>query len=209
MARSKREVPHFYLATTIDLGAATAWLEDANRDRPPAERLVPAALLLRATVRAARAVPVLNGHWVDDELRPSAAVHLGVAISLRGGGLIAPAIRDADELGVDALMARLRDLTGRARSGVLRASELTDPSITVTNLGDLGVESVYGVIYPPQVAMVGFGRVVDRPWALDGALAVRPVVTATLAADHRAANGHEGARFLAAIDRALQRPEEL
>ena len=72
-----------------------------------------------------------------------------------------------------------------------------------------GVESVLGVIYPPQVALVGFGKVVDRPWAVDGMLTVRPVVTATLAADHRASDGHRGGLYLEAVDRLLQMPEEL
>jgi pyruvate dehydrogenase E2 component (dihydrolipoamide acetyltransferase) len=136
-------------------------------------------------------------------------VHLGVAISLRGGGLVAPALRGAHELDLDALMRALRDLVSRARAGVLRASEMTDPTITVTNLGDRGVESVYGVIYPPQVAMVGFGRISERPWAVEGLLGVRPLVVVTLAADHRASDGHDGARFLDSIARHLQHPEEL
>jgi pyruvate dehydrogenase E2 component (dihydrolipoamide acetyltransferase) len=82
-------------------------------------------------------------------------------------------------------------------------------TLTVTSLGDQGVEAVFGVIHPPQVALVGFGAVVERPWAAGGMLGVRPVVTATLAADHRATDGAVGARYLTAVDRLLQRPEEL
>jgi pyruvate dehydrogenase E2 component (dihydrolipoamide acetyltransferase) len=112
-------------------------------------------------------------------------------------------------LNLDELMAKLRDLIMRARSGKLRSSELSDPTITVTNLGEQGVPAVYGVIYPPQVALVGFGKIVERPWASGGLLGVRPVMTATLAADHRASDGHRGGIFLAAIDRLLQEPEKL
>lgn len=208
MARSKREIPHYYLATTVDLAAATTWLTEQNSHRPVTERLLPAALLLKATALAAHDVPTLNGFW-DGGYRAAPAVHLGVAVSLRGGGLIAPAIHDADRLTLDELMAALRDLVERARAGRLRSSEMSDPTITVTNLGDQGAEEVYGVIYPPQVAMVGFGRIVERPWARNGMLGVRPTVTATLAADHRASEGHEGSRFLATIDRLLQAPEAL
>jgi pyruvate dehydrogenase E2 component (dihydrolipoamide acetyltransferase) len=208
MARSKREIPHYYLATAIDLSSALNWLGDANAARPVTERLLPAALLLKATSLAIGDVPTMNGFWVDG-FRPSAAVHLGVAVSLRGGGLIAPAIHDADRLDLDSLMAALRDLVRRARAGTLRGSEMSDPTITVTNLGDQGVEEVFGVIYPPQVALVGFGKVTERPWAAGGMLGVRPVVRATLAADHRVSDGHDGARFLAAIDRLLQEPEAL
>jgi pyruvate dehydrogenase E2 component (dihydrolipoamide acetyltransferase) len=173
------------------------------------ERLVPAALLLKATALAVRKHPELNGFWVDDAFVPGSGVHLGVAIALRGGGLVAPAIHDADRLTVDEMMSAMKDLVGRASAGRLRGSEMSDPTLTVTNLGDQGVESVHGVIYPPQVALVGFGKVVDRPWAVDGMLAVRPVVTLTLAADHRATDGFSGGRLLATIDQLLQRPEAL
>jgi pyruvate dehydrogenase E2 component (dihydrolipoamide acetyltransferase) len=209
MARSKREIPHYYLRTQIDLDPAMRWLRDANQRRPVGERLVPAALLLTAAARAAKQVPEVNGFWVDGGFRPTDAVHLGVAISLRGGGLVAPAIHDADTLAVDEIMARLRDLVERARSGHLRQSEMADPTLTVTNLGERGTDEVLGVIYPPQVALIGFGRVVDRPWAVDGMLAVRPVVTATLSADHRVSDGHRGSRYLALVEELMQRPEEL
>jgi pyruvate dehydrogenase E2 component (dihydrolipoamide acetyltransferase) len=208
MARSKREIPHYHLATTIDMGAVARWLSDANSRRPVTGRVLPAAVLLKAVALAARDVPAVNGLWVDG-FQPASAVHLGVAVSLRGGGLIAPAIHDADRLTVDELMAALRDVVERARSGRLRSSEMTDAGLTVTNLGEQGADEVYGVIYPPQVALVGFGRIVERPWASDGMLAARPTVRATLAADHRVSDGHEGSRFLAAVDRLLQSPEAL
>ncbi|MEV5955347.1 2-oxo acid dehydrogenase subunit E2 [Streptomyces sp. NPDC051987] len=209
MSRSKREIPHYYLSTTIDLTTAMDWLRRVNRGRTPADRLVPAALLLRAAVLAAREVPSLNGHWQDDGFTPAPDVHLAVAVSLRQGGLLAPVIHDAGSLPPDALMSRLKDLVERARRGRLRGSETSGATLTVTNLGEQGVESVYGVIHPPQVALVGFGAVVERPWAAGGMLGVRPVVTATLAADHRASDGAVGARYLRAVDRVLQNPEEL
>jgi pyruvate dehydrogenase E2 component (dihydrolipoamide acetyltransferase) len=208
MARSKREVPHYYLRTTIDLHGVRQWLDAVNADRPPTDRVVPAAVLCWATAQAAAANPGLNGHWVDDGFRPARGVQLGIAVNLRDGGLLAPVIPGAENLDAEKLMHRLRDLTDRARHGGLKATEMADPSITVTNLGDTGVEEVYGVIYPPQVAMLGFGKVVERPWVVDGRVEVRPVVTVTLAADHRATNGHQGARFLTTIDRLLQDPEE-
>ncbi len=209
MARSKREIPHYYLSTTIDVSATLGWLEHANLDRPIASRLVLPVLLLKATARAVARVPETNGFFVDGVFTPSEPVHVGVAVSLRTGGVIAPAIHDTDRLSLDELMTKLRDLVGRARSGVLRSSEMSDPTITVTNLGDLGVEAVFGVIYPPQVALVGFGRVTERAYAQAGMLGVRPCVTATLSADHRTSDGHRGGRFLAEIDRLLQEPEKL
>ncbi len=209
MARSHREIPAYYLAHDIDMSRALDWLAARNRERGVAERLLPAALLLKAAALAARDVPEMNGFWRDDAFAPSTAVHLGVGISLPGGGLIAPAIHDAEGLPLDALMAALRDLVARTRGGTLRGSELTDATLTVTNLGDRGVETVFGVIYPPQVALVGFGRIVERPWAEHGMLAARRQVTASLTADHRASDGHRGALYLAAIDALLQDPERL
>ncbi|NNC93809.1 MAG: 2-oxo acid dehydrogenase subunit E2 [Acidimicrobiia bacterium] len=209
MTRAKREIPHYYLGHQIDMGRALAWLEEENSRRPVAERVLPAVLLLKAAARAIRAVPEVNGFWMDDEFRPSEPVHLGVAISLRDGGLIAPAIHNADTLALPDLMSALRDLVKRTRSGRLRSSEMSDPTITVTNLGDQGVDAVYGVIYAPQVALVGFGKIVERPWAHDGMVGARPVVTVTLSADHRAGDGHTGGLYLAEIERLLQKPEEL
>ena len=209
MSRSKREIPHYYLADDIDMTAAVAWLHRSNSERPVAERVLLAALLLRASALAVARHPELNGFWVDGEFRPGGGVHLGVAVSLRGGGLVAPAIHDADRLSVDELMGALRDLVARARAGRLKGSEMSGPTLTVTNLGDRGARLVYGVIYPPQVALVGFGRVESRPVVVDDAVAVRQVVTATLAADHRATDGERGARFLATLTSILSTPEDL
>lgn len=209
MARSKREIPHYYLATTIDLHRVLGWLDERNRGRSVEERLLYGVVLLKAAALALREVPELNATWEGDRAVPSPAIHLGVAIALRGGGLVAPALHDADRLGLDDLMRQFRDLVNRARAGSLRSSELSDPTITVTSLGEQGVEAVFGIIYPPQVALVGFGKVVERPWVVDGQVVPRRVVTATLSADHRASDGHRGGLFLAALDRLLQEPSQL
>jgi pyruvate dehydrogenase E2 component (dihydrolipoamide acetyltransferase) len=209
MARSKREIPHYYLATTIDMHRAVGWIAGENLRRPVTERLLYGVLLIKAVARALREVPELNAVWRDDRPVPIEAVNVGVAISLRGGGLVAPALHDADRRSLDELMRSFRDLVQRARSGGLRSSELSDSTITVTSLGEQGVESVFGVIYPPQVAIVGFGRVAERPWSVGGQIVSRPLVTATLAGDHRVSDGHRGGRFLAAVDRLLQAPERL
>jgi pyruvate dehydrogenase E2 component (dihydrolipoamide acetyltransferase) len=151
----------------------------------------------------------LNGYWIGDQLQKKDAVHVGFAIALRQCGLIAPAIHDVHVKTLDELMTAMHDLIPRARSGRLRSSELTDATITVTSLGDLGVKALFGVIYPPQVALVGFGKIADQPWAEGGTPVVRPIVTATLSADHRATDGLRGAQFLQALNDYLQTPEKL
>jgi pyruvate dehydrogenase E2 component (dihydrolipoamide acetyltransferase) len=209
MARSNRDIPHYYLQTRIDMTRALGWLEAENAKRSIKDRLLPAVLTLKAVALALKDVPELNGFWINDQHQPSDAIHVGFAISLRKGGLVTPAIHEADRKTLDELMAAMRDVIDRARSGHLRASEMSDPTITVTNLGDLGVESVFGVIYPPQVALVGFGRIAEQPWADNGMLGVRSVLMASLAGDHRATDGHRGAQFLDALNRHFQSPEKL
>jgi len=209
MARSKREIPHYYLEHQIDVTAVQEWLEGVNAARPPAERLLAGAVFLKAVATALGKFSELNGFFEDGRFRPSDIVHVGAAISIRGGGLVAPAIHDTDSLSVDQVMARLRDLTKRVRAGRFRSSELADPTVTVSSLGERGVGLLFGVIYPPQVALVGLGRIEQRPWVVDGSVRPRAVMTATLAADHRVSDGHRGALFLRKLDELLQHPEAL
>lgn len=209
MARSKREIPHYYLSTTIELGRAMAWLKAENLKRPVTDRLLYGVLLIKAVALALRQVPELNAVRKEGAVVQIPDIHIGIAVSLRQGGLVAPAIHHTDKQGLGELMTRFQDLVKRARAGTLRSSEFSDPTITVTSLGEQGVETVFGVIYPPQVALVGFGKVVERPWIIDGQVVPRPVVTASLSADHRVTDGHRGAVFLSIVDRLLQEPGQL
>jgi pyruvate dehydrogenase E2 component (dihydrolipoamide acetyltransferase) len=209
MARSKREIPHYYLSQPIDLTAAQTWLTGVNATREPPDRVLLAALLLKAVALALHDFPEMNGTYADGAFHPSAAIHVGTAIAIRGGGLVAPAIREADTLTLDALMAALRDLVARTRAGRLRGSELFDPTITVSSLGERGVDRLFGIIYPPQVALVGFGTPAPQPRVIDGKVEPRLTMTATLAADHRVSDGHRGALFLLDLERRLQHPEAL
>jgi pyruvate dehydrogenase E2 component (dihydrolipoamide acetyltransferase) len=209
MSRSKREIPHFYLGHTIDMSNAIAWLTEENLRRPVSERLLHGVLLIKAVALALREVPELNATWQGDELARRDDINVGVAIALRGGGLVAPAIHHTDELSLDQLMHAFRDLVTRARSFSLRSSEMSEPTITVTSLGERGVDTVFGVIFPPQVAIVGFGTLVERLWISDGQILPCPVVNASLSADHRVTDGHAAGALLVAIDRLLQEPELL
>lgn len=209
MARSKREIPHYYVSHTVDVTPLLSWLESFNVRVPVEDRAIPAALFLKAVALSLRDFPGFNGFWLDGRAVPGTGIHIGAAIALRGGGLVAPALRDTDRMSVAELMRAFRDLVARARSGMLRSSEMSDPTITVTSLGDRGAETVIGVIYPPQVAIVGFGRILERPWVVQGAVAPRSVVHISLAADHRATDGHAGALFLANVADKLAEPEKL
>lgn len=209
MARSKREIPHYYLSHRIDIGVALDWLTSVNAQREPPQRLLLAVVLLKAVAVALEEFPEFNGFYADGAFRPSPGIHVGTATAIRGGGLVAPAIRDTGQKTLDELMTALRDLVARVRAGRLRSSELFEPTVTVSSLGERGVESLLGVIYPPQVAIIGFGTPATRPWIVDGRIVARSIMTATLAADHRASDGHRGAMLLLEIERLLQHPEAL
>lgn len=208
MSKSNREIPHYYLETSIDMSKALAWLAGTNLQRPVAKRLLPVVLLIKATAKALREFPDLNAVW-ENGLQRKAEINIGFVISLRTGGLIVPAIRNADKKSPDDLMETLNDLIPRARALKLRSSELSKSTITLTSLGDDGADAVFGVIYPPQVAIVGFGGIREQPVAENGLIGVRPVLRATLAGDHRATDGLTGSRFLAALQQLLQQPETL
>ena len=209
MARSKREIPHYHLEHQMDVTSSEHWLAERNATLPPDSRLLIGALALKAVALALRRFPAFNGFYRDNKFEPSKAVHVGVAVAIRGGGLAAPALHDTDQLSLADLMSGMRDLVQRTRAGRIRSSEMSDPTITVSSLGERGVDALYGIIYPPQVAIVGFGKVVVRLWVVDGAIGPRSVVTMTLAGDHRVTDGHAGALFLAEIGKLLQEPEEL
>ncbi len=209
MSRSNRDIPHYYLETHIDMSRALRWLDEENTKRTIKDRLLPVVMLLKAVARALVDIPELNGYWVDDHLQTSEAINIGFAISLRQGGLVTPALHHVDLLSMDELREAINDLIVRTRAGRLRSSEMTDSTITVTSLGDRGVEKVFGVIYPPQVALVGFGKVIQQAWVENGMIGIRPVLIASLAGDHRATDGHRGALFLEALNGYLQEIEKL
>ncbi len=209
MSLSNKEIPHYYLSTTINMTPALNWLEEINKQRSIAQRILPAALLIKACVKALESVPELNGFWIDNAHQISKEINPGIAIALRQGGLITPALLDTANLNLDETMQKLGDLIKRTRAGKLKSSELTRQSITITNLGDLGVEEVFGVIYPPQIALIGLGKIHEIPWAHEDSISVRKVIKATIAGDHRATDGRVGALFLDKFDKILQNPQEL
>ncbi|MGE5106665.1 MAG: dihydrolipoamide acetyltransferase family protein [Sphingobacteriales bacterium] len=205
MSKSNREIPHYYLETKVDMSKALTWLAESNKQRTVKQRLLPVLLLIKAVAKALIEVPDLNGYW-ENGLQRKSDINIGFVVSLRTGGVMIPAIRNADKKTIDELMASLNDIIPRARAMKLRSSELSESTFTVTNLGEGNVETVYAVIYPPQVAIVGFGSITDQPWAEMGMLDVRPVLTVTLSADHRATDGATGSRFLMAVKNYLQQP---
>lgn len=208
MSKSNREIPHYYLNKKIDLTNVLSWLQEYNTHQDVKKRLLPVVLFIKAVAKSLKEFPELNAIW-DNGLQIKKDINIGFVISLRTGGIIVPAIHQADLKNCDAIMKTLNDIIPRARAMKLRSSELSDSTITLTNLGEGGADTVFGVIYPPQVAIIGFGSITEQPIAEKGMLGIRSVVNVTLAADHRASDGLTGSRFLASLNKQLQNPESL
>ncbi|CAN1498063.1 AceF Pyruvate/2-oxoglutarate dehydrogenase complex, dihydrolipoamide acyltransferase (E2) component, and related enzymes [Flavobacteriaceae bacterium] len=208
MSKSNREIPHYYLEKKIDMTKALAWLQEANKQRTVANRLLPVVLFIKAMAKSLKEVPDLNAVW-ENGLLQKTEINIGFVVSLRNGGIIVPAIPQSDTKNADEIMAALNDLIPRARALKLRSSELSSSTITLTNLGDAGADTVFGIIYPPQVAIVGLGTITEQPFAENGMLGIRSLANVTLAGDHRATDGLTGSRFLSSLDKNLQNPEAL
>lgn len=208
MSKSNREIPHYYLEKKIDMTKALAWLQEANKQRTVANRLLPVVLFIKAMAKSLKEVPDLNAVW-ENGLLQKTEINIGFVVSLRNGGIIVPAIPQSDTKSADEIMAALNDLIPRARALKLRSSELSSSTITLTNLGDAGADTVFGIIYPPQVAIIGLGTITEQPFAENGMLGIRSLVNVTLAGDHRATDGLTGSRFLSSLDKNLQNPEAL
>ncbi|WP_215225004.1 dihydrolipoamide acetyltransferase family protein [Echinicola shivajiensis] len=208
MSKSKREIPHYYVEKKIDLSIALEWLRKNNEERSVQKRLLPAALYIKALASAIDEVPDINGVW-EDELIIKNEINIGFVISLRGGGIIVPSIKNADLKSIDEIMEWINDIIPRARAFKLRSSDLSEATITLTNLGEGGADRVFGIIYPPQVAIIGLGNVLEEAFAENAMMGIRPVIYATLAGDHRATDGLIGSRFLSALDKNLQNPDKL
>ncbi len=208
MSKSNREIPHYYLESRIDMRNALAWLSEMNVKRSPKDRLLPVVLYIKAAALAVKQCPELNAEWKDGLILKK-EINIGFVVSLKAGGIIVPAIHNADQKSLDQLMADLNDLIPRARNLKLRSSELSDSTFTLTSIGESGADTLYGIIYPPQTGLIGIGRISEQPWAENGMLDVRSCVSVTLAADHRASDGLSGSRFLSAFNQFLQKPETI
>lgn len=209
MVRSAREIPHYYVSSTLDVSPLMSWLENVNATRAPPQRILYLAPILKATALALSKTPELNGTYEDGVFSPAQRVNVGVGIALRGGGLISPAIRDVNLLDLETLMARLSDLVSRVRAGRLRSSEMMEGTVTLSNLGERTADALLPLIYPPQVAIIGCGQISSRPWIVDEAVVARRLMTVTVAGDHRVSDGRQAAQFVMALDEHLRRPDHL
>jgi pyruvate dehydrogenase E2 component (dihydrolipoamide acetyltransferase) len=208
MSKSNTEIPHYYLIKNIDLTKTLTWLKEVNTQRQIKNRILPIILLIKATAKALTQFPDLNAVW-ENGIHHKKDINIGFVVSLKSGGIIVPAIHQANLKTIDELMETVNQIIPRARALKLRSSELSDSTITITNSGEAGADAIFGIIYPPQVAIIGFGSITEQPVAENGMIGVKSCITVTLAGDHRATDGLTGSRFLVALNKQLQNPELL
>lgn len=208
MSASKREAPHFYVSTEIEMDRLLDAVRDANAGKPDEAKATVTAWLLRGVAETLVAHPAFNAVWDGDAVYQVEALNIGVAIAL-DDGLIAPAILDCRDRSVDELAAALADLVARARGGRLRSAEISAGTFTLSNLGMFAVTSFTAIVTPPQVAILATGRTEARAVVRDGEVVVRRVMTATLSADHRVVDGAAAARFLGDLKDQLEDPSTL
>lgn len=205
MSQSKREAPHYYLLTDVDMTDAIELRRQLNDTLPEGAHVSINDLIVRASAIALQRYPEFNATLVADQITQHDAQHVCIAIAMEDG-LIAPAILDAGTKTLPQIAADARDLAQRAKTGALRPREITDGTFTVTNLGAYGVEALIGIIQPPQTAILGVGTVTPQPAVRDNVIVIRQLMKAALSADHRVTDGAQGAQFLGEIKRVLEHP---
>jgi pyruvate dehydrogenase E2 component (dihydrolipoamide acetyltransferase) len=209
MSRSKKEIPHYYLKTRISVDALLAWVDKKNEVLPPMERLMVPTLLMKGVVQAIKEYPMMNGYYINDTFESKKTINLGIAIALKTGGVLVPALMNADAMDLTMLNTSLQDLLIRTRKSELKNRELTEGTITVTNVGDQGSHEVFGIIFPPQVALIGLGRIHKSAVEDNDQIRSGFVIDVTLSADHRVTDGLSGSRFLALIEKIFLNPSML
>jgi pyruvate dehydrogenase E2 component (dihydrolipoamide acetyltransferase) len=202
MTHSKQSAPHFYLSIDIDMSAVTKrgaeWPANRQAQAPSLNDFI-----LYACARALRDFPSLNSSFTEQGIRMHSDINLGMAVALEEG-LVVPVIRNADRLSLGELTAQTRELVAKAQTKKLVPFDYEGGTFTVSNLGMLGVDNFIAIINPPQAAILALGRVAERIVAENGMFAIKPMMTATLSADHRAVDGAIGARFLQQLKRSLE-----
>jgi 2-oxoisovalerate dehydrogenase E2 component (dihydrolipoyl transacylase) len=204
LTRSRREIPEATVWVDADaagLLAARAELT-AQAPRAPVSLL---AVVARFALAGLRRYPELNAHLEDDEIVIPAHVHLGFAAQTERG-LVVPVVRNAHLMPARDLAAALGRQTAAARTGRLTPADLTGGTFTVNNYGVFGVDGSAAIINHPEVAILGLGRIIDRPWVVNGQLAVRKVTELTLAFDHRVCDGATAGGFLRYVADRVESP---
>jgi pyruvate dehydrogenase E2 component (dihydrolipoamide acetyltransferase) len=204
MTQSKQTAPHFYLSMDVDMAEVTRQRNKLKEKEP----LVPSIndFILAACARALRDFPSLNAAFTDHGVEIYSDINIGMAVALEEG-LVVPVIRNADRISLQELAKQSRDLAAKAQNKKLFPLDYEGGTFTVSNLGMFGVDNFVAIINPPQCAILAVGQVAPRVVPHGEGIAVRPIMTMSLSADHRVVDGAIGARFLQEVKRHLERGE--
>jgi pyruvate dehydrogenase E2 component (dihydrolipoamide acetyltransferase) len=208
MSQSKQLQPHYYLTLDVDMTAALAFREQFNAAAGEEHKASINDLVVKACAVALQRHPRFNSAFGDDGVKVFSQINIASGVAL-DDGLIAPALIDVGRKSLGTIAVEARDLFGRARNGRLTADEYSAGTFTITNLGAFGVETLIGIINPPQAAILGVGSVMAAAVVRDGEIVVRQMMKVALSADHRVTDGAEGARFIKEIQGLLENPAAL
>ena len=205
---SKRDTPHFYVSSEVDMTKATEMRGDLNEVLASESRVSVNDLVVKACAMALQKFPKFNAFYQGGHLQMNPDINIGIAIALESG-LIVPGINGCQAKSLVEITVASRDLIDRAHSGTLRNEEYSGTTFSVSNLGMFDVDSFTAIIYPPHAAILAVGRVKEQPVARGGQVTVAQIMTATLSVDHRVADGAEAARFIMEIKGLLEKPAAL
>lgn len=208
MHQSKAQQPHYYLTLDVDMTAASVFRKQFNEMVDDAGRASINDLIVKASAIALARHPKFNSEFNDQGILLHGSINIAIGVAL-DAGLMAPAILDCGNKTLGRIAEDTKDVVARARDGRLTADEYASSTFTITNLGAFGVESLVGIINPPQAAILGIGSVTPTPVARDGEIVIRDVMKLALSADHRVSDGAEGARFVKEIQALLENPAGL
>lgn len=203
LTQSWTTVPHFYLTREIQAGRLLAWWDRAQQRAP--EKITLTDLLVKVVAAALGRHPRLNGTWQNNAIILNEEINVGLAVAVEAG-LVAPVIHRADQLGLNELAARRRELVARAQSGKLTLEDLRGGTFTLSNLGMYGIDAFNAIVNPPQAAILAVGQIADRVTPVEGQPAVRPMMNLTLSCDHRVVDGARGAQFLQTLAMFIEDP---
>lgn len=209
LTESKQRVPHFYLTAHCNINALLtlrAELNDSLRAR--GTKLSVNDIVLKAMALAMRREPDVNVQFAGEEMYRFDRVDIAMAVAI-DGGLITPVIRDVDSLALSAIADQSKMLTAKARRGRLLPEDYQGGTASISNLGMFGIDEIFPVINPPQALILGVGSGIEKPWKVDGAIALTTIMTATASFDHRAIDGAAAARFMAALRDLLEQPAQI
>lgn len=208
MTQSKATAPHYYLTLDIDMTEALEFRSQVNASATDEQRVSINDLIVKACAIALERMPKFNSEYHDTGLQVHDSINVCIGIAM-DDGLIAPAILDCQSKSLGRIAAEAKDLINRAKSGRLTAAEYSEGTFTITNLGAYGVETLIGIINPPQAAILGVGSVMPQPAVKDGEIVIRQLMKVALSADHRVSDGAEGAQFIKEIQQLLESPASL